>query len=35
MAEVVQRVRPDVLLINELDHAPAAVEQPGAQADAL
>jgi Endonuclease/Exonuclease/phosphatase family len=25
-AEVVQRVRPDVLLINEFDHAPAAVD---------
>src|SRR3712207_5788220 len=26
VAEVVQRVRPDVLLINEFDHAPAAVD---------
>lgn len=26
VAEVVQRVRPDVLLVNEFDHAPAAVE---------
>jgi hypothetical protein len=26
VAEVVQRVRPDVLLVNEFDHAPAAVD---------
>ncbi|MFC5290640.1 endonuclease/exonuclease/phosphatase family protein [Actinokineospora guangxiensis] len=26
VAEVIQRVRPDVLLINEFDHAPAAVD---------